>query len=736
MAWFRLNLILLSLLTNIPKGRLECSNFYRWEKTNKLLFCPDRCSKLTFAIDQDRCCSCDAVPEWSCDSNFTSRRLYVEYTDIKGRSIVVDQENGAHDVIKMSHVNGYMSDFPVNLCDLPNTVEIDFSYNYIRKLCGISCLVNLDTIILKHNQITVVRQNTFLKLRHIRKVDLSYNRIALFELGTISSAGSGINHFDLSNNYLTSIDAIDIVLETPFCKTDLSDNHITEITNENEWVVKTNITYGSGGRVDFRGNQFTKFMDFEYLGFKDLTLLGKLMGFTFDIRDAKFPCDCKLQPFLALSEDVLAHVYRDFFKLRCASPEHMKGDLIVDLVRNKSLDMFVCEIKRNCSKPCRCYEQPSQNRTVVNCSNQGLNKMPRPLPMHHNLDIDLSGNNIHKIENVKYLSNISKIDLSDNNISTIPQFFVNKSRNAVNISLFGNNKIRKFPRNIQSRDPCAFQFGALTLDCSCNTIWVKEWLQVKGDGKCNISIMCAIDGMQNVSIFNISEETFGCISDIQTMKIVVVSMTVASIIIGVIAIISNMYQIEIYLMWRKFRQADQNGSSGEIRFDAIISLDEGDLELLSWVAQRFVPSLERRGYRLFFPFRDLDLGSIREESTRESLMQSRNVIIFLSHDYFNLEQRWTNVEWRIAWNLYTRFMDRKIIFVNYDHIRASIITNSVAKAFIRLRFCIEFTNRKHELMSEVRSHLGSPIERRKYRLTSARPLFRPNKIWSNVQLSQ
>jgi hypothetical protein len=47
-----------------------------------------------------------------------------------------------------------------------------------------------------------------------------------------------------------------------------------------------------------------------------------------------------------------------------------------------------------CPPKCPCFDQPSQGRTVVNCSHSGKTKLPSALPHHMHLDVDFSHNRI------------------------------------------------------------------------------------------------------------------------------------------------------------------------------------------------------------------------------------------------------------------------------------------------------------------------------------------------------
>ncbi|KAK3085799.1 hypothetical protein FSP39_008835 [Pinctada imbricata] len=405
----------------------DCTEYFSWEGAITPLFCPNSCQRYIDLLDDrafQRCCSCEAVPEWSCNSDISIGTLYIEYINSKGWNQLIEDSNSLNHFTRVDHTTGFMSELPQNICDFPNLVHIDFSGNDIHETGGLSCMRYLDTVILSGNRISSVGKNTFVGLKYLRKIDLSGNLISSVGLGTLSASGIGIAYMNFSDNILQNIDMTNVVIENPFCRLNYSGNRLTDITNKRDWRVDTNKSYGSGGTVDLTNNFFRDFFDLRTLGFPDLVLFGKLIRFSFDLRNSKWDCNCRMLPFLTLSELILRVISSDIFLVRCSSPEHMKGNLVIDYVKNKSLDLFICQIKMDCPSLCYCFDQPSQNRTVVNCSHRGLDRMPRYLPKNPNLVVDLRGNRIRHIENMSYLSNVSALEKNQDLFAWINSKFV------------------------------------------------------------------------------------------------------------------------------------------------------------------------------------------------------------------------------------------------------------------------------------------------------------------------
>jgi hypothetical protein len=58
-------------------------------------------------------------------------------------------------------------------------------------------------------------------------------------------------------------------------------------------------------------------------------------------QDAKWICDCLMEPYLELAEDIVNRIWRDYFKLKCWDPPEYRGRLITDMAEKGHLDLFI-----------------------------------------------------------------------------------------------------------------------------------------------------------------------------------------------------------------------------------------------------------------------------------------------------------------------------------------------------------------------------------------------------------
>jgi len=137
-------------------------------------------------------------------------------------------------------------------------------------------------------------------------------------------------------------------------------------------------------------------------GVFDIRKIGLLYGFGLDLRGSRLTCDATMVPFLELAEFVIRKIWRYFYDVRCWDPMSLRGQSIPQLVLDKKLDLFVTELTRddNCPYRCKCTDQRSKRKIIVNCTNQNLRKLPHVIPDGNNIKLLLSGNDIHILEGI------------------------------------------------------------------------------------------------------------------------------------------------------------------------------------------------------------------------------------------------------------------------------------------------------------------------------------------------
>lgn len=726
--------------TGIPNGYISWKDPTQ-NRTDLLCPCSDRFCSDPSDISDKRC-RCHARPLWEIRPN-EADNIYLEYLSRRGGAVVVPSNNiSPKNAQILDHQNGFLSQIPENICSYQSLVKIDFSGNKLTKLENINCLSNLDTLILRQNQIKTIHNDTFLRMTHLRVLDLAENEIKHIEPKAISDSSIGMYLVDFSKNLLTQIDITNMVIKQPFCEINYEKNQITELTNILSIEFNTDTTFGDGGFVNFEDNSFTTFPDFTKLGISDLKLLGKVLGFGFDFRGCKFTCDCKMEPFLELSKDIIKKIWRDYFDIKCFNPPELANQSIAWLTKEGQLDQFICNVSKsdNCPSGCHCYQQPSQDRTVVNCTNQNMTELPQKLPDDKNITLILTGNQITQLQNKSYFGRISVLDISDNKINCIPESVAKElTTNSILLNLHGN-ELTKIPSVFKVKDPCALNIGTINQTCGCEEEWQKQWLTSRTDQGCGINATqtTTINCITSSGIVPISEFNFkdlNCKSGFD-YKSLTISIAILLLILSGLIVIAHYFRYEIFLLTKRLHVARKH--RGQFKHDVYISVRENHGALISWIHKTLRPSLVAKNYNVYFPFIDVTIGAAKEEEIIKNINDSRNFLVVLSSDYTDEDEDtiWTNIEWKHAWNLFKEESHvRNIVIINYDQLQTKVFPIGPLKAYLRLGLDIDFANRKHNLLREVRDRLGLPNHEHspaKMGFPSSKPMFSPQLIFKDA----
>ncbi|CAC5385266.1 unnamed protein product [Mytilus coruscus] len=682
------------------------------------LRCPSDCSK--DAENVHHCCVCKAVPEWHLSSKYIL--LSLEYTKRDGSAKVIGDKHSSVPAI-LKHRDGYLQGLPTNLCDFINIREIDFKRNKISTIGIISCLSKLDRLDLSYNKIYQIYNDTFTLLTHLRILILTHNGLTKLDPFSVAGTSLSIGHLDCSWNNLTEIDISNIIPENDFCEYKFNSNEITKFVNKGGFSLNKDKIY-EGGLVELTGNLFSKFIDFEDLGIKDLKILGTLMSFGFVLSDAKFDCDCHMTPYLELAEPILKKIWRDYFNMSCWNPPEYQGLSIPGLVIQKKLDLFICNITKECPRYCRCYHQPHKRRTVVNCTDANLEKLPKYVPDASNLTLLFKNNKIKTLESRDYLANATFIDISGNGFDEVGDNVSLLIRNDIHF-LMQEHNLKDLPRGFQLLNPCFAQIGRTEIKCDCKHLWIKDWLQNKNAAQCENKtlVICNTDGGQ-IPILSINRDDL-CTTSVITFQIPSIILCVLAILIFVVSVISYYYRYEIYLLFRHIK-SKSNKISVISKYDVYVSFDDDNPFLRYWVLQFLDLKLKQAGYRNFIPCRDTFPGDVKEENMINTITNSRNFLVILSKTYEYDDNIWTKLEWKNIWHHFYNNKDRRIVISNYDLINHPI--DLKLKAFIRLGLDVDFANRRHILLDEVKLKLGLPYCAQQSYIRNAKPKFVPSKL--------
>lgn len=711
------------------------ASFYyeTWEYGNRTdLKCPKKWCEENHPTRFVSCCVCNAKCSWELDGSLNYLRL--EYTQRDGNGIVLGINVSP---AALTHYKGMLTELPKNLCQFTAIVKLYLKHNFIASLAGISCLSNLDTLDVSYNRIRYIKNDTFTGMPMLRVLNVTHNGLEYLDPFTIANTHLKLFHVDFSYNNQKILDVSNIVPENNFCKYDFKCNQIKDFVNDGNFQINIDKIY-EGGYVELIGNNFDEFFDFKELGLDDILVFGKILNFGFSLADSNMTCNCIMQPYLKLAEQVIKRIWRNYFNITCAGPSDLKGQSIVDIVKEDRLDELVCVINETmkCPRYCECYEQPNRNRTVVDCSSREYEHMPNYLPEKHNITLNLRNNSISTIINANKLTNVTTIDISQNQLQSISRAAVMIMTDYKSINLT-TNKISQLSRYFQTLHPCSTYFGNITVNCDCNSFWIRDWLVNKNNYLCyNITKITCLTKSGTIPALEITMDDI-CNDKNSLFEILTSIFGIMSSFVLAIFGTLYIYRYELYILRRRCCPKIFSKVSTEAKYDAYISFYENNDSIRQWVVKNFDYHLTLRGYRAYIPCRDMVIGSSLEEEISLGVASSRHFIIIICDSYLDEDSIHTSIEWKYIWNSFRQTPSKNIIIINFGLLDTSAVSNPKMKAFLRLGLDLDFANRTRSLLKDVSCRLGPPMRSKRKKDLNAKTIFKgtnwtPVKVFKNI----
>ncbi|KAK7148029.1 hypothetical protein R3I93_012363 [Phoxinus phoxinus] len=374
---------------------------------------------------------------------------------------------------------------------------------------------------LNNNEIaTIEATGVFKTLSHLKKINLSNNKISEIEDGAFEGASS-VSELHLTANQLDAahsgmfrgLDGLRMLM--------LRNNRIGCIHN----------------------NSFTGLHNVRLLSLYDNTLSTITPGAfdtlqslsTLNLLANPFNCDCHLSwlsVWLRNRKIVTGNP-------RCQRPAFLKEIPLQDV----ALPDFRCEDDReeaSCSPPVQCPSECSCLEAVVRCSNKHLHLLPKGIPRNvtelyldgnqfsavpkelsnfKNLQlVDLSNNKISSLTNSSFsnMSQLTTLILSYNSLRCIPTLAFGGLRSLRLLSLHGND-ISELPDGIftDAASLSHLAIGANPLYCDCRLRWLSDWVKT-GYKEPGIARCVGPHGMLGKLLLTTPAKRFECQGEVDT----------------------------------------------------------------------------------------------------------------------------------------------------------------------------------------------------------------------------
>ncbi|XP_060573721.1 slit homolog 1 protein-like [Ruditapes philippinarum] len=645
-----------------------------------------------------------------------------------------DQAPSDTEVYKIEHQDADMTEIPSNLCNWDTEsslqdkypdefqnikpfwgkiVKIKFENNKIKRLPNINCLVRLDEMNLRNNQLQHVSNTSFTNLRNLRSILMSGNQITEIDPNIlISQSLSYLFHVDFSKNVMSKLDVSNMFTLYPFCNIDYSSNEITDLVNEGDFTMDIEKSYGPG-YVGVSNNKLSTWPDFQTLfRLDDITQLGRLIYFGFDFRGMSLVCDCNVQQFLEKAYNIINALWRSYMNLTCSEPASLAGHLVWDIYK-KEPEKFVCPVEDGCDPRCTCVDEPKKNTSFIDCSNSDLKWLPG-IPysrFSYFVALNVSNNQISTIGNVSYLHRISILDISRNNLKEI-NTIANHLDNATYIDISNNPRLRQLPQMFQYHNVCSRHMKNLQISCDCQSKWIEKWVHSRS---CNefqdYFFQCEIPkiGIRRAVDFN--PEDLECSPEgfLFYFEIIIAGVILSLVLIGILV---YTFRYELLILCLRMRQKSRNIVVPLNEYDVFLSFNDADDDVDGWVNSILVPELTNAGYSVFQPNRDVAFGSERDSEIIDILSKTHNFLTIMSESYIQESEdgmrSWTENEWKYGWNNFKSDRSKNIVLVNFDYLSSFDVNQPQIKAFLRVGCTVDFKNYDRKIMQQIFEKLGKP----------------------------
>ncbi|KAI7805148.1 hypothetical protein IRJ41_000318 [Triplophysa rosa] len=381
--------------------------------------------------------------------------------------------------------------------------------------------VSTTEIRLNSNEITSIEATgVFKTLSHLKKINLSNNKISEIEDGAFEGASS-VNELHLTANQLDSVhsgifrglDGLRMLM--------LRNNRISCIHN-NSFTGLHNVRL-----LSLYDNTLTIISPGAFDTLQSLSTLNLLAN--------PFNCNCKmawLSGWLRSRKIVTGNP-------RCQQPAFLKEIPLQDV----ALPDFRCEEgqeESSCTPPIQCPSDCTCLETVIRCSNKHLSVLPKGIPRNvtelyldgnlfsivpqelstfKNLQlVDLSNNKISSLTSSSFanMSQLTTLILSYNALRCIPTLAFAGLRSLRLLSLHGND-ISELPDGIfnDATSLSHLAIGANPLYCDCRLRWLSDWVKT-GYKEPGIARCVSPHGMEGKLLLTTPAKRFECQGEVDT----------------------------------------------------------------------------------------------------------------------------------------------------------------------------------------------------------------------------
>ncbi|KAK6194887.1 hypothetical protein SNE40_000423 [Patella caerulea] len=590
-------------------------------------------------------------------------------------------------------------------------LHLDLSYNDIQQVqrSFFTALPKLRSIVLSANNISAVDKDVFMDARCLQTIDISRNNIEQLPTGLLGKQGEvmRIKKFDASHNQIRSIGSELFHKGLIYLKNvDISYNNMEYFDS---WPYKTksidqnglsgcpidvdvsSLRYNSISAVGYTfnlshnnisyfkndaelkpGQQKNFIVDLTFNNLKDFAGCVKALNaetpsdiavLHLELNNNPWFCDCSVYDVARkVSNSVYMEQARTY--LYCHDPPDLQNKSFGYLMENT--DKLICNVSDDCPAGCLCQERPSESLLAVDCSMvKTLTELPYRLPKYPRISLNVSGNQIQIIAARRYAHALIRLDVSGNKLINIHPKFFDETKMLTFVDL-SNNSLTSLPITLRNlRIPLSdVRVGNNSLICSCDTLWMNEWLKETN----GTNLTCTVDGnVQNMD--SVTYNSLTCYRDILLIACFVSVGLLCVVIISVAVVYKYRYETSVLLYHtfgvRPFDKPKQEQSmdveeeAPVFTNDVYISSNRQNPKIIGWVTKKLLPKLENFNKTCYYPPKDDIPGDSIADVITSAMESSRNILVIL--DDSKLDKDWCMEEFYMGHNI-----AGKVILVLFD----------------------------------------------------------------------
>ncbi|XP_046581953.1 protein toll-like [Haliotis rubra] len=534
----------------------------------------------------------------------------------------------------------------------------------------------------------------------LRVFDASRNKIATIGVEVFHKGLVSLTEVNLSYNRLKTFEPWPYILDIPVSRPrrfNLQHNNISRLTNNLGWT-KTREFRGS---VDLRYNSFRHFRKeqfSQYLAGAEPTAFD-IGTMYLNLSDNPWFCDCGFHYAVKIAtETFYLKAALDYFQ--CHGPGEFKGKYFSYFFDHP--DQLICNITERCPADCKCQDRPHDGYILVDCSRSGeYTDLPQTVPPGP-LFLQLSHNEISTLSHRDYLQNITRLDVSSNNILLLKNSFLEKVPSLEHIDI-RNNSLKTLPPKIQTFSVSSVKFSGNPLVCSCDTIWINDWIRRNSENMSSDSLshhLCYHNG-RHLRLVDVTGNSLVCYRDIAIIVSVVLGVLLLILIICTVVCCKRKYECKV-LMYNYFRvhpfdhASCDKADDATKRHDVYISIDRENEDIRLWVKDKLLKQLEKQKksrpvYKVYYPCRQDDFGDSIADQMVENINKSRRVLAIVNSSY--VKNGWSIEEFDFAHRLMEETKSGRLLVLIHGDLDLSTVTQEPLKTYLSGRQCLNVSDR-------------------------------------------